>query len=148
LDRHHHCFFDEVSCADLGVSVQFPDCLRVVLESVQIRSHILVRFKVGILVALFDTVTELLATQALLQLFLPLNFFFSLVRITNKVFIFSVLADLVLPELAARCVFTCLAAAPPHLAAPLGLVHPATPVEVFLFVEFLLAVLTLFQAFN
>ena len=132
----------------MRVSVQFPDCLRVVLESVQIRSHILVRFKIGVLVALFDTVTELLATQALLQFLLPLDLLFSLVRISNEVFIVSVLAGLVLAELAARCVFACLAAAPPHLAAPLGLMHPATPVEVFLFVEFQLAVLTLLQAFN
>lgn len=137
-----------MSRADLGVGVQFPDCLRVVLKSVQVHSHIFVCFKVGVFVTLFDTVAELLATQALLQLLLPLDLFFSLIRIANEVFILSVLAGLVLSELATRCIFACLAAAPPHLSAPLGLVHSATPVKVFLFVEFLLAVLTLFQAFD
>jgi len=93
-------------------------------------------------------VAELPATQALLQFLLPLDLFFSLVRIAYEVFILCVLAGLVLAELAARSVFACLAAAPPHLATPLGLVHAATPVEVFLLVEFQLAVLTLFQAFH
>lgn len=42
-------------------------------------------------------------------------------------------------ELAAGLVFTSLAAAPPHLATPLGLVSATTPIKVLLFVILLLA---------
>ena len=50
-----------------------------------------------------------------------------------------------LAELAARLVFSPLSAAPPHFAAPLGLMYATRPVEIFLFVKLLLTIFANFD---
>jgi hypothetical protein len=81
---------------------------------------------------------------AALALHVPKNFhpfvLFSYLVLVLFVF-FVVSLGLVLVELTSRLFPTSLAATPPHLAPPLGLVHSAGPIEVFFLNEFLLAVL-------
>ena len=98
--------------------------------------NVYVCLEIGVARALLYLVTDLLAaiaTNVLLLLLLVLALG------VPSIIIFVVLA-LVLAKLTARSVFGTLAAAPPHLAAPVTLMRPTRPVVVLL-LEVLLAAL-------
>jgi len=73
------------------------------------------------------------ASQVAIGVFLPLVFR----NVTVLVLVFG----LVFLELAALRVLVCLAAAPPHLAAPLALMQLTAPIKVLLFIVLAIAIL-------
>lgn len=94
--------------------------------------HLLLSFEIGVFRAVFDAVSELFATLA------PVAGNAFILRVVF--FLVFVLLVEVFPELASESGLRVLPAAPPHLAGPLRLVRPATPVKVLLLFEFNFAI--------
>lgn len=132
LQGHHHGLLDEVSGVDVAIYVHLLLDFDLV-DSLSVDVHVLHRLVVGVLVADIDRVAHVLAGRALHVL--------EVADLGVGVGQLVLLLGLVLGELAAGVVLLPLAATPPHLAAPLGLMNAAAPVVVLLVVELLVAVL-------
>jgi hypothetical protein len=89
--------------------------------------------------ALGQQMTEFLAAQASQ---IALEDFLDILRFAGFFFFLR----LVFLKLAAKCLFACLSAAPPHLTAPLTLVQLAAPVEVLFLYVLVVAIATRFNA--
>ena len=126
----------EVGSKHHGVREELP----IVLDRLN-SLHVLLRFsfrlKVWISWALFDSVTDLLATETS---YIPELFGLILLVLLLPGVILIILLALVLADLAPLGLLGCLAAAPPHLARVLARVRATRPVIILLF-QVLLAAL-------
>lgn len=140
LERDHHRLHNEVCCVDHGVCVQLSEILNLLYAFLfeLTWSHSLV---VGVTWALLNSMSLLFTanTAQLLGLFLMAALLFLLIKV---IFAFM------LGKLAPRRIDAPLSTTPPHLTAPLRLMHAARPIIILLFIELLGAILTGFLRFG
>lgn len=140
LKRHHHRFLNEVRGVHDRVRMQFPKVLYFV-DALDFVLGLRGGLEVGVARAVLDAVPELLAADAAHVLLAADG-----VVGAALIFVLLLVFALVLAEFAAGLFLAPLSAAPPHFAAPLGLVRAARPVVVFLLDVLVLAVLARLDA--